>query len=270
MNDMYLPTEIWTNIIGFIEDKIYISMTCKFLQNLCMKVYEDSENIYYSDPYDVNAYYNKKRIMLNKKDLKDIENYNSLNCIFRKIFLKNGKCIQSWYDTNNLNEWYTNPNIECKNVIQYEREMTQIIYILLLQYLRMDNISKPENLQVMIKMIHMYSKYVADEAIADLLSEAFTQNNKEMISILMEHKYIRKCWFLSFKNRYEELGDYDGRYGDYGCRVDMINEIEMVVENGFITYFKIYMSLYKITTEFYMKKDILKYLKYLINNPSYY
>jgi hypothetical protein len=189
MDNMYLPPEIWTNIIDFMIDKTCISMTCKLFKKLCAKVYEDSEIMYYSDSYDVNVFYNKKIIMKFIGDLKNIESYNSLNCIFHKIFFKNEQCNEKIFD---LNDWYDDPDKQNDYKILHTKNIIKILNILLLQYIKTHNAQNIENLKMIIQTIELYSMYIYDMDIIDLLNEVFTQDNKEIIIILMEYKFIRK------------------------------------------------------------------------------
>lgn len=260
MDGMYLPNEIWTHIIGFITDTTYTSMTCKLFKNLCLKVYEDSEILYLKNSHDINLFLTKKKIMERINILCQIQTHNCLNCIFHKIFVKDGEC-----DMDDFDDWYD--NITEKDKIDHKFNKTRIIYYLLFQYVKTNNISNHEHLKAMTRMLKLYDKYIPDDEIVDLISEAFVQNNPEMISILMKYKYIKKLWFLSYEERYQEEGE-NNYYVEYGCRQDMINEIEFVVDRGIFTYLKIYMTFKIYKSTFYMHKEILKYLKSKINGKN--
>lgn len=258
MDGMYLPNEIWTHIIGFITDTTYTSMTSHLFKNLCLKVYEDDKNLYLKNSYNINLFLTKKKIMKIINILCQIRTHNSLNCIFHKIFVKDGEC-----DIDDFDDWYD--NLTEKDKMNHKFNKARIIYFLLFQHVKTNNISNPEHLKVMIKMLELYN--IPDDEIVNLISEAFVQNNQEMISILMEYKYIKKLWFLSYEERYQEEGE-NNYYVEYGCRQDMINEIEFVVDGGFFTYLKIYVTFKINKSTFYMHKEILKYLKSKINEKN--
>lgn len=246
-----LPYEMIMHIIGFVPDKVNVSMTCKLFCKLCNDLYDICDTIKFNDPYDINKFYNRKNILMNREDLKNIDNHNSLNCMFYKLYFKNGKYNRNMYDDDEL------LNDKLQNTEDYMEQIAiraKFVYRLLYSCCNTNNILKPIYINKLTNDIHphYYKPVNMGDEKENLLNVAFKNKSYDIAMFLLLDTKIKGYWSNSLITRYKNETNIN----------IIINEINMIVDHHVMTLLDIYENIYSIAKDMLLLyDDLLKYLQ---------
>jgi hypothetical protein len=115
---LHLPYEIVQYILIFVENKIYISMTCKAVREIIHNIFSCKQLINYNDPYYVSKYYNADNILTLKTHIHKITNHKILNYICECLKGSTIHCEEHQSCSIELLQHYnrTNNNLNPENV----------------------------------------------------------------------------------------------------------------------------------------------------------
>jgi hypothetical protein len=240
-----LPLEIVTHIFTFVQDKFAIYNTCKLWSKLLEQIpLIDLKN--YNDPYYLKTHYDINNILNIKEHVTSITNCSCLN------FLS--------YMMLKYNNHITNLRRACETFNESSKYSydSDIILAIMIQNTIVNNNSKPEfvhKLLIEIDITHSYSVY--REVYKKLLESAFIHKSNDIVILMMCNNNMKPQWKSTVISRYKTEINID----------KIIQEINMLIDNGIMTLLEIYEILvhYINDEQLPLRHTILSYIKTQVN-----
>lgn len=224
MNHMdHIPNEIVVNILGFVKDRIYVSMVSHRMMSLLNLMYEQSIINDIDDPYYLKKEYNVFNIINISKKIYEIKNCNCLNYIYKIVY----PTIHNISDNSD--------KIKSSDKWKLFGDNRQIPFLLLKSYFYNGNIANEKRMCILIKYSLQYT-------------DAFDMNMPiySLVIILINKKNINILKYLGYKvNIGYEILTY---YNNY----DKPSQLNPKI----ITKEFLYLIDYNITTLNYVYRNI--------------
>lgn len=210
-----IPNEVWTHIMSFVEDKTYLSMTCKKFVDITNRMDESVINLN-------NPYYLKKNFTKKYRDvflcISRITNHKSLNFMAYTI------------DKYNMDKMY--------------------MYLILNQNCVTNNISKSEYTYKFIKtLLHAHD---SKNIFKMCLTNIFANQSYDILMIFLNYSDIKaQCprIFLEYYYYGPLTSTFLGHY--YGEKIDIvIRDIEYLVSINAMTYGELFNAYNSLDTDF--------------------
>jgi len=173
---MNLPSEMWTHILSYVKDKIYVEMVCKTFQYLLKKMHMTKkltiENI--NDPYILKV--NTEEFKINY--IQKIHNHDCLNLLTYQVY--------------------------CTN--DYEI-LKQYIFIFLRQNCIKNNISRPDYIHKLINLLNVH--YTEQKTIKNILIQTLKSKSYDILMLFLEYTKARELYPLAMIECYENEMNID-------------------------------------------------------------
>jgi hypothetical protein len=203
----HLPDETIMNILGFVPDKIYVSMVCKKWVKLLDDMYKQNLISNFNDPYYLCKIYYKKSI---DDHIENITNHKCLNYIY---------------------------HMGTDALVYYRVK-------LLMQNCRVNNISKPENIN------KLYNNAYYSVTNAYMFGSIFKNKSYDMLLLISFEKCPDDYWLDYYKTE----TDIDV----------LIDEMKTLHDMQIITFTTFYERIYK-DNNFKLKTQALEFLGQYVN-----
>lgn len=193
MNHMdHIPNEIVVNILGFVKDRIYVSMVSHRMMSLLNLMYEQSMINDIDDPYYLKKEYNAFNIINISKKIYEIKNCNCLNYIYKIV----SPTIHNISDNSD--------KIKSSEKWKLFGDNRQIPFLLLKSYFYNGNIANEKRMCILIKYSLQYTD--AFEMNMPIYSLVIILINKKNINILkyLGYKINIAYEFLTYYNNYDK------------------------------------------------------------------
>lgn len=166
----YLPNETIMNILGFVPDKIYASMTCKRWTILLDDMYNQNLISNNNDPYYLKRFYKTNGVMSVgdiQKQIKSIDNPKCLHYLYNSFGTRNSTIMT-----------------------------LKICYSLLLRNCKLNNVCNPDDiLNLMIKIVFY------NENMQKIYYMIFKKKSYDILMLISTQNKMMEYYWLSYHLR---------------------------------------------------------------------